>query len=54
MLAALKLLLSRTLCFPATWKALIQKLKEISAVSTDTYDEGYIHQFQLEPTHKIH
>ena len=27
---------------------------EISEVWPDTYDEGYVHQFQPEPTHKIY
>ena len=27
---------------------------EMSEAWTDTFDEGYIHQFQPEPTHKIH
>ena len=31
-----------------------EKHKEMSEVWRDTYDEGYIHQFQFEPTHKIH
>ena len=30
------------------------KTMEMSEVWTDTYDEGYIHKFQLEPTQKIH
>ena len=30
------------------------KTMEISEVWLDTYDEGYIHQFQPEPTQKIH
>ena len=29
------------------------KNMEMSEVWPDTYDEGYIHQFQPEPTHKI-
>ena len=27
---------------------------EVSEAWPDTYDEGYIHQFQSELTHKIH
>ena len=30
------------------------KTIEISEAWTATYDERYIHQFQPEPTHKIH
>ena len=30
------------------------KTIEMSEAWPDTYNEGYIHQFQLEPTHKIH
>ena len=30
------------------------KTIEMSEVWPDTYNEGYIHQFQSEPTHKIH
>ena len=30
------------------------KTMEMSEVGPDTYDERYIHQFQPEPTHKIH
>ena len=30
------------------------EIMEMSEASPDTYDEGYIHQFQLEPNHKIH
>ena len=30
------------------------KTMEISEAWPDTFDEGYIHQFQSEPTHKIH
>ena len=30
------------------------KTMEMSVVRPVTYDEWYIHQFQLEPTHKIH
>ena len=33
------------------WKL---KTMEKSEVWPDTYDEGYINQFQTEPTHKIH
>ena len=28
--------------------------KQLSDAWPDIYDEGYIHQFQPEPTHKIH
>ena len=30
------------------------KSMEMSEASPDTFDEGYIYQFQPEPTHKIH
>ena len=30
------------------------KTMEMSGVWPDTYDKGYIYQFQSEPTHKIH
>ena len=30
------------------------KTMELSEVLLDTYDVGYIHQFQTEPTHEIH
>ena len=30
------------------------KIIEMSEAGPDTYDEGYIHQFQPEPTHNIH
>ena len=31
-----------------------QKTMEINEASPDIFYEGYIHQFQSEPTHKIH
>ena len=30
------------------------KTMELNEVSPDTYNEGFIHQFQPEPIHKIH
>ena len=32
----------------------LSKTIKMSEVSPDTYDEGYMHQFQPKPTHKIH
>ena len=31
-----------------------EKWRLVREVWPETYDEGYIHQFQPEPTHKIH
>ena len=31
-----------------------KKTMDVSEAWPDTYDEEYIHQFQPEPTHKIH